>query len=169
VPKLQWPVVTACVALAGIGVTLVINQHAYVGSAVIGVATIVLGMYVDHERRIRRSAPTMAAWLIQCAEYGTKNIQNANDVAAAADVPKLKERHDTWVGILRDAAETYLHAADADELKMLHYIHTPRTLPAVTQEDATIRHWAAERVQRLRKLARRLQDGETTLKRRYRG
>jgi hypothetical protein len=167
VPKLQWPAVAACVAFASLGVTLIINRYIYTGSAVIGIATIVLTAYVGHERRARSSALKMATWLIRCAEYGTKNIQNANDVKSAADVPKLRERHDTWVGILRDAADTYLHASDADELKMLHYIDTPRTLPSVTPEDAKIRHWAAERVDRLRKLARRLQGGETTLKRRF--
>lgn len=168
-PKLQWPAVGACVALAAIGVQLFLNMHEHFGIAVMVSAFVSLCLYFRYEQRSRQSALRLSAWLIETAQYGTRYIQNAtdHDITGEGDVSRLVERHDCWVDVIRDRAALYLNPSDADLLQMLHTYDEKNLQGRLGAEHQRIRDWTAERVDRLKAIARRLDDGVATLKRHY--
>jgi hypothetical protein len=164
--KPVWPAIAAAISLTGVGAALAVNHltgwaiTAFVGA--VGIA----GGYTWLDRRWRRSTQRMVQWLIDAAQYGTKHIQNAHDhdITNAGDVPRLTARHARWVETIKAHADMYLQASDADYLGWLHSFPA-MDMQAFNAEHSRIRVWTSVRVQRLREVARRLQDGQTSLKR----
>lgn len=153
------------VPFAAIAVTLIVNDYVAIGTAILLVTAVVAGKHTYSEQRMRQSAQHMAEWLIDAAQYGTRYIQNGtdHDISDQSDVPRLIARHDRWVDVVQAHAASYLQTADADDIVMLH-TYPPARLRGFTQAHAKALDRTAARVERLRRVAKRLQDGTTSLK-----
>jgi hypothetical protein len=151
------------VAVSALGVSLFVNGQLVAAVAVLCVAVVIVVANSLIERRWRRSTTAMVTWLIERAQYGTTYIQNAtdHDIKSHDDIPRLVKRHDEWVAGIHVAA-SYLQPSDADELSMFH-TYEPKGLKGLNAEHERILNWTAERVDRLKRVARRLQDGTTAL------
>jgi hypothetical protein len=159
--------ISAILGGVALAVSLILADHAWYGSLALLLTLVWTGQHARSERQVRNSARQMADWLTACAQYGTKSIQNADDVHDAGDVARLVRRHDQWVEVIRTHAQQFLHDTDADSVTWLHSFE-PRDMSGVNGEHKRIRGWTSIRVERLRTLATRLLEGRTTLKRLYR-
>jgi len=165
VSKTIWPAVETALALVAIAVA-VMKGHEYVALVIVAGAGVLIGGHAAYERRWRRSTERMVDWLIAAAQYGTKYIQNAtdHDVNGENDVPNLVARHDRWMQTVKDHAALYLQKSDEDHVAWFHTFDA-KGLAGHNKAHQKVRDWTSERVDRLRFVARRLQDGTTTLKR----
>jgi hypothetical protein len=161
-------------SVIGVSLPLVLNGVRHisliaVGLLAVGVALFLWGVVtVPAIPRIdltsRHTESDVARWLHRCADWGTHHIQNDINIKSERDVVgTLRPRYADWNQIIREATVQHCREIDVADIERLGAF-TPRGFSGVNSEHQEIKERVAELVVRIRKLAARLEQGETRLK-----
>jgi hypothetical protein len=120
------------------------------------VATVLVAARVAVRRWIR--------WANLAADYATTDILLASDIDSAEAVSQLRLTFDAWSRVVNDGTSRFCQDEDAHRIQ---YVDPPELagLACFDDEHRYIVEATRERVQRLRDLAKRLERGETRLRR----
>jgi hypothetical protein len=131
----------------------------------VGILLAALAYYFVWPWYVRRVVHEVVEWLSRCGNFGTKNIQHGK-AENVAEAKALKETYDEWRNAIVAGTTWYCHDSDANRFRFLDNWTGPviqDTFPSA--RDGHTRTMAVEMVARIRDLAKRLDQGETTLRR----
>jgi hypothetical protein len=151
------------------GANLIVNAHAVAGWALVGIGLTILSaaivwffVWPSYERKVR---VRVVQWLSRCGNFGTQHIRHGK-AESLAEGRNLKRIYDEWHQELMDGVNWYCLDSDANDLRFLDEWTGPQIPDVIpTSGDGHTRSMAVEMVKRVRGLAKRLDQGETTLRR----
>ena len=168
--KEVWAAAAVIVSLIIGGVQLIASAHPNLGIALIGSAGVLILIsawwFFIWPLFVRRATTRVVEWLGQCGDYATTELVNAS-IASEQDAQELKTRFNQWHTTLIEGAAWYCLPSDASRLRFLDLIEIDLVAPdsGPGWQDGHMKRMAADLVQRIRDLARRLDQDQTRLRR----
>jgi len=157
--KTYWTVVTAVVTIGLAGAAYLASGNVGFGVPLIVICFLLLAWLIANHLAVQR----WIRWADRVADFGTSEIQNA-PVGSDDDVKQLEVLYDKWDQRLQEGVSRYCLQTDAKSLEYLDSFDG-RGFSGFNKRHKLIREWTAEKVSRLRTLSRRLERGETHLRR----
>lgn len=157
------------VALLVAGMNLLAAAHRLLGPALLFIAIVLLCAAIIWlfvwPAYVRRAATRVVKWLSDCGNYGTKNIHNAS-VNNLDEARQLRELYDVWNAGVVAGAQWYCLVSDANRLYFLDVLEVDRIKDSFDGAgDGHTKRMAIDTVKRIRDLAVRLDQEQTTLRR----